>query len=49
MQNITEIKTLIIRITLGLSEAAVRSLAKGARHEIENATPKCACNHAMTV
>jgi len=49
MQIITEYKASFILITLGLSEAAVRNPAKGARHEIENATPKCACNHAMTV
>jgi len=42
-------KTLIIRITLGLSEAAVRSLAKGARREIVKATPKRASNKATLI
>jgi hypothetical protein len=48
-KTLQKAKTLIIRITLGLSEAAVRSLAKGARHEIAKATSKRACNKAMTV
>jgi len=42
-------KLFFIRINLGLSEAAVRSLAEGARREIEIARPEPACNHATTV
>ena len=49
MQNITENKTIFIRINLGLSEATVRCLAKGARRAIEMARPKPASDKATTV
>jgi hypothetical protein len=42
MQTITEYKTFILRITLGLSEAAVQSLSVSLRRARRMTTPKCA-------
>jgi len=42
-------KTFFIRINLDLSEAAVQSLAEGARREIVMARPKPASNKTTTV